>query len=169
MTSKTARSYLVYQLQSRLYSDFYIRGSASASYRGEAPAAETMAFARTLSTANAGTGCRENGWAIVEANANEIAVSKGGPRLHVHPSECSPARGVPVQKGCTVALHLSKELLNASPGYYMTLGNCGNFSDEALPLVRLYWNLKAAGATRIVDGFTRLLNHRPLFPSQGVE
>jgi hypothetical protein len=159
MTSKTARSYLVYHLQSRLYSDFYIRGNASASNWGEAPATETIAFARTLSTANAGTGCRENGWTVVETNDNELVVSKGGLQLHVHPEECTSRPDTAPQPGSTVALHLSRELLNASPGYYMALGNCGDIAEEALPLVRLYWNLKPAGAVRFIEGFTRLLNH----------
>lgn len=136
---------------------FYIRGSRSASNWSEAPCIDTMTFSRVLSTANAGNGCRENGWTVVEADANQVVVSKGGLQLNIHPGECE-SRDASLHAGSTVSLRLSKELLNASPRYYMALGNCGDVAAAAFPLVRLYWNLRAAGAVKFVESFTRLLN-----------
>jgi hypothetical protein len=159
MTAKTARSYLVFQLQSRLYSDFYIGGNRPLSNWSESPSIDALTFARCLSSANAGTGCREDGWTLLQVNANEAVVSKGGLRLHIRPDEYASTRGASRESGSPVALCLPKELLNASPGYYMALGNRGDIAPEALPLVRLYWNLRAAGAIEFVDNFTRHLNH----------
>jgi hypothetical protein len=163
MTPKTARSYLVYQLQSRLYSDFYIRGNRSLSNWSEALSLDAMTFARALSTANAGIGCRENGWTVAEVHANEVVVSKGGLQLNVHPGECEVWPDAHLQPGSTVSLRLPNELLNASPGYYMALGNCGDIVVEALPLVRLYWNLRAAGAIQFVQSLTLVLNHAGIY------
>jgi hypothetical protein len=163
MTAKTARSYLVYQLQSRLYNDFYIRGSRSAPNWSDAPSMNAMTFARVLSTANSGTGCREDGWTLVNVNANEAVVSKGGLQIYIHPGEYVSTRETPHEPGSPVVLHLPKELLTASPGYYMALGDRGDIAPQALPLVRLYWNLRAAGAIEFVDGFTRHLNHAGVY------
>jgi hypothetical protein len=163
MTAKTARSYLVYQLQSRLYSDFYIRGNRPASNWSEAPSIDAMSFAQAFSTENAGTGCRESDWTVVEVDANEVMISKGGLQLNIHPGECAFAQDATPQAGSLVSVRLPKELLNASPGYYMALGNCGDITPEALPLVRLYWNLRAAGAIEFVRSFTLLLNHAGIY------
>ena len=162
MTTKTARSYLVYQLQSSLYRDFYSRGNRPASDWSETPGLDSTAFARALSTANAGAGCRESGWTLLEVNANGAVVSKGGLQLHILPDEYTSTRDASREPGSPVTLHLPKELLSASPGYYMALGNMGDIAPQALPLVRLYWNLRVAGGVAFVDSFTRRLNHAGL-------
>jgi hypothetical protein len=163
MTAKTARSYLVHQLQSRLYGDFYIRGNRSASNWSQAPSNDAMSFVRALSRANAGSACQENGWTLVQINANETVVCKGGLRLYVQTSECTSTLDRSLQPGYPVSLHLPKEFLNASPGYYMALGNRGDSSAEASTIVRLYWNLRADGAVTFVESFTRTLNQAGVF------
>jgi hypothetical protein len=122
-----------------------------------------MTFARALSTANSGIGCRENGWTVAEVHANEVAVSKGGLQLNVHPGECEVWPDAHLQPDSTVSWRLPNEVLNASPGYYMALSNCGDIVVEALPLVRLYWNLRAGGAIQFVQSLTPLLNHAGIY------
>jgi HopA1 effector protein family len=158
MSPKTCRSYLIHQLQSHLYSGFYICGNRSGSNWSEAQETESATFASALSTANTGAGCWDNGWSVVEANAQEIVVSKGGLKVHVRRGEDVMRGDSPLDRGAPVMLHLAKELLSASPGYYMAVGNRGDHGVEPSPLVRLYWNLRAPGAIKLVDGFTRLLN-----------
>jgi len=91
-------------------------------------------------------------------NAQDIVVSKGGLKVHVHRGEDVLRGDSPLDRGAPVMLHLAKELLSASPGYYMAVGNCGDNATAPSPLVRLYWNLRAAGAIKFVEGFTRVLN-----------
>jgi hypothetical protein len=163
MSAKAARRYLIHQLQSRLYSGFYIRGNRSATNWSEAQDAASVTFARALSTANAGAGCWDNGWSVVEVNAQETVVSKGGLKVHVSCGEDVLRGDSPRHRGAPVMLHLSKELLNASPGYYMAVGDCGENGAEPSPLVLLYWNLRAPGAIKFVDGFTRILNDAGIY------
>ena len=77
MTPRTARNYLRHQLQSQLYSDFYVRGGAAPLAWDTADvASDAIAFAGALSAANAGRGCCEDGWAVVAASAGEIVVRR---------------------------------------------------------------------------------------------
>src|ERR1700760_2965121 len=87
MSAKTARSYLIHQLQSRLYTGFYIRANRSGPNWSEEKHAESATFARALSTANTGAGCWDQGWSVVEVNAREIVVSKGGLKIYVRSGE----------------------------------------------------------------------------------
>jgi len=48
MSPETSRSYLIHQLQSRLYSGFYIRGNRSGSNWSEAQETESATFASAL-------------------------------------------------------------------------------------------------------------------------
>lgn len=162
MTAKTARSYLVYQLQSLLYGEFYIRGNLPASNWIQASSNDAISFAQALSRANAGTACQEDGWILVQVKADKAVVRKGGLQLYVQTSECT-ARDASLQVGSPVSLHLSKELFSASPGYYMALGNRGDIAAETSPIVRLYWNLRADGALAFVGSFTRLLNESDIY------
>jgi HopA1 effector protein family len=163
MSANTARSYLIHQLQSRLYSRFYIRGNCSGSNWGETQEAESATFARALSTANAGSGCWDSDWSVAEVNAEEIVVSKGGLKVHVRYSEDVLRGDSPLDRGAPVMLHLAKELLSASPGYYMAVGNYGGNGAEPSQLVRLYWNLRASGAIKFINGFTRVLNDAGIY------
>jgi hypothetical protein len=45
----------------------------------------------------------------------------------------------------------------------MALSNQGDTPNDALPLVRLYWNLKMEGAGVFISHFTRLLNDADIF------
>jgi type III HopA1-like effector protein len=163
MTAKTARSYLVYQLQSRLYGEFYMRGNRSGSNWSQAPSNDAISFARVLSCANVGGASLDTGWTVVKVNADEAVVRKGGLQLHVQTAECIATRDGPLQAGSTVTLQLPKELLSASPGYYMALGNRGEIGAKVSPLVRLYWNLRADGAVTFVESFTRHLNEAGIY------
>jgi hypothetical protein len=164
MTEKTARHYLRYQLQSYLYSDFYIRGGAkSAEWRSGQIPADSVSFTRALSAANVGTGCRENGWEVISSSADETAVRKDGLTLIVKPDACICPDSAPLQPGLLVCLSLPGERKHISPGYYMALSNRGDPSNDALPIVRLYWNLKREGAAIFISHFTRLLNDADIF------
>jgi hypothetical protein len=164
MTENTARHYLRYQLQSHLYGDFYIRGGATpvqwGSHQGPA---DSVSFITALSAANAGTGCRENGWEVISSTADEAAVRRDGLTLIVRPGACIRPDSAPLQPGLLIGLSLPAEWKNFSPGYYMAVSNRGDIANDALPLVRLYWNLKKEGAPIFISHFTRLLNDADLF------
>ena len=164
MTPKTARNYLLYQLQSHLYSDFYIRGGALNNVWSDPGVdADALSFVESLSVANQGSGCHQSGWEVQSAIGDHLTVRRGGLELWVRPQDYSAPDGRTPQPGTSVALHLPKELLGVSPGYYMALSNREDISDDTQPLVRLYWNLHASGAPLFVRSATHALNEADLF------
>src|SRR5262249_47398339 len=66
MSTRTARDYLLYTLQRQLYADFYCQGFPIPTEEEDVPAFPqgTTSFLRSLSSANAGTGCREGNWEV---------------------------------------------------------------------------------------------------------
>ena len=163
MTSTMARNYLLHQLQSRLYSEFYVRGgAAAANWSNGIGTVDPISFVNALSCANAGTGCHESSWTLVRSNATECVVRKDALTLFVRPNECRIEDGCGFEVGSQVHLLLPKDLLSASPGYYLALSNqCDRSTDG--PLVRLYWNLKTEGAAFFVRAFTNVLNEARIF------
>jgi hypothetical protein len=163
MTPATARKYLLYQLQSRLYNEFYVRGGAAApNWSSGTGTADPISFVDVLSRANAGTGCHEPSWTLVRLDATECVLRKDGLTLFVRPDEYRIEDNGVFEASSTVCLLLPKELRSASPGYYLALSNQCDRS-TAGPLVRLYWNLKAEGAALFVRAFTNALNEARIF------
>jgi hypothetical protein len=164
MTPKTARNYLLYQLKSHLYNDFYIRGGTSQSVWGD-PGSETnaLSFVETLSAANEGSGCHESGWEVQTVAEDHLTVRRGNLELWVRPEDYTVPRDRAPEPGTSVGLRLPKELRGISPGYYMALSNQEDKYDDEQPLVRLYWNLSAAGTAAFVREATHALNNAGLF------
>jgi hypothetical protein len=163
LNGKTARDYLLFTLQSQLYSDFYVQGVAAPAQREPAEAlTDQTAFVDELSAANCGTGHWEDGWAVHAAGESEIIVRRGRLKLWVRPQDCLVPRGTPVAPGLPVSLRFPNELLNLSPGYYLVLSDQPFSQRDSSPLVRWYWNLTAAGAVPFLRQATARLNEAGL-------
>jgi hypothetical protein len=160
MSPADARAYLLYQLQTRLYGDFYTQGEAKPSLSDGhvMPPLGPSPFVQALSEANHGTGSLESGWTIVAEDADRLVVERGGLRLWSQPSGVAAANGAPLQPGAAVAVLMPKELLRLSPGYYMALGNRELPTDGSGTIVRFYWDLRSEGAVGLVELLTRSLN-----------
>jgi len=164
MTPRTARNYLRHRLQSQLYSDFYVRGGASPQlWDQDGGAADPVSFVEALSAANTGNGCREDGWEVLTAAADEVTARRHGVTLWIGRADCCVAADHVITAGARVSLRLPKELPHISPGYYMVLGDQSAASDKEDRLVRLYWNLTADGAAAFVGAATTLLNGAGVF------
>jgi hypothetical protein len=159
MTTSTMREYLCYQLQTRLYGNFYCKGSAiPTAQRNILRRTPTTPFIEALSAANTGTGARESGWSVVNVTGDLIAVERDGLRLWVRPEDTyAGAEDIP-SPGQLRAVRFPKELLKLSPGFYMALGNEALVSAPGQVLVRFYWNLRAEDAPNLLRGVTQLLN-----------
>lgn len=166
LSPQTARRYLLFTLQHRLYNDFYCPGFPRAV---EESAATTVApgmklLTEALAEANTGKGYWEAGW-LVQRNEDERVVVYGGDMtLWVRPDDCLvPVHGQ-ILPGTPVSLHFPKDLPNISPGFYMARGNRGLMAEDenTQSLVRLYWNLAAEGAVRLMHTATTLLNQANL-------
>lgn len=160
MTGSVMREYLCYQLQMRLYGDFYCKGSATPGGEQSSALRRTRItpFIEALSSANTGIGAREGGWSVVNVSGNVVIVVRDGLRVWVRREDIyAEAEDVP-SAGELRAVRFPKELLKLSPGFYLALGNRGLKFESRRALVRLYWNLRAEDAPTLVKCTTQLLN-----------
>lgn len=159
LTLKTARNYLLYNLHSQLYSDFYLQGSAAARrWETGGSTSERTRFVAALSAANMGSGYWESGWEVRAATEGEMVVHKGGLELWVRPEDCAITGDGPMTTGMPVNLRCPKEFLSMSPGFYMAQSDQELICDNSQSLVRLYWNLTPEGAVPLVRQATSILN-----------
>jgi hypothetical protein len=161
LTPRTARNYLLYNLQAQLYNDFYCRGKATPSraYEVGSRAGGSAPFVERLSRANSGGGYWEWGWQAKSVDAGgRVSVSKGGLEIAARRKDCKVLDGEVISPGIGVGIRYPKELPDISPGFYMALGDRDTGGEESTSLVRLYWNLTAEGAVLLVEKATRALN-----------
>jgi hypothetical protein len=165
LTTGTARGYLLFDLRSRLYADFYCRGFA-ALVEQEAPhlpVAGVTPFVETLSAANSGSGCWEDGWEARTIANGKVVARKVGLEMWARPEDCLPPEGGVVVSGTQLKLRFPKEYLSMSPGFYTALGDEPLYSEDSQQtLVRMYWNLTAEGAISFVKYATLALNRAHL-------
>jgi hypothetical protein len=154
----TSRQYLVDALQRELYRSFYTQGRpVPAQPAGSVPAPSDPRFVQALSRANSGSGGWEPGWRIARTDAESVQVQRGGLSVRVRVEDCRAVDDL-YEPGMPVCLRRPKDLGAGLPGFYVALG------DVALPAgrdgteVRIYFNVTAAGASRLVAVCTRLLN-----------
>jgi hypothetical protein len=162
-TPSTARTYLLHNLQSRLYESFYCTGSAA--MRAAPPVQEapgmglgtgTTPFVEQLSSANSGKGYLQGGWTLLAPEGGYLAVTRSGLSLWVPPEVCE-AQGA-FAHGVRVRLRQAKEMLAISPGYYLAMGDHEIEPEHFQSLVRLYWNVSPAGAITLMRLVTERLN-----------
>jgi hypothetical protein len=160
MTTSTMRDYLRYQLQTRLYADFYCKGCATPSGQQGNISRRTPAtpFIEALSAANSGNGSRDGGWNVVSVAGDVVTVSRDGLRIWIRREDTYADEEEILTRGKLRAIRFPKELLKMSPGFYMALGNEGLTFEASQALVRFYWNLFAEDAPRLIMGATKLLN-----------
>jgi hypothetical protein len=160
LDANTARSYLLYNLQARLYTDFYCRGGATPSKveMGSHPLSGITPFVERLSSANTGSGQWADGWEVQAVEGGEVVASKGGVSVWARPGDCRASGGEHLSRGVAMDLRLPPGLVAISPGYYMALSNNRLRGEAAEPLVRFYWNINPEGAAVLMRAMTASLN-----------
>jgi hypothetical protein len=157
---ETLRRYLVAMLQHRLYADFYQPGTprAANSVQGSGQHASGGGFVQELSHANTGTGYWEPGWRVQGVEAEHLLVQKEGLVLSVPREACSADVA-----GAAATVRMPKELLKASPGYYLAFGNLPLDADrQGDPILRVYFNVAPEKAGPAMRELTQRLNARQL-------
>lgn len=160
MTASTMRDYLCYQLETRLYSNFYCKGSATpgGQQRNILRRTPTTPFIEALSAANTGTGAREGGWSVVNVTGDVVTVARDGLSVWVRREDTYAEAEDMVSDGQLRTVRFPKELLKLSPGFYVALGNEGLAFEPGRVLVRFYWNLCAEEAPGLIRCATQRLN-----------
>jgi hypothetical protein len=146
LSPTTARAYLLYNLQYRIYNDFY----------GQGPPPSTTPhplFLERIQNANKTGTCWDPGWKPTSDDTSPLTVERGGLMLSVQEGEyrASPSDSA-------LALRLGKDLPDISPGFYTALGNLALTAEDERDLVRLYWHVTPEGAVLLVEAATLSLN-----------
>ena len=160
LTSRTARSYLLFNLRSQLYADFYCQGLATPSRRetGALPVTGMTPFVEALSAANSGNGYWERGWEVRTTANGKVVVRRGDLELWARPEDCSIRNGSAVAPGTQLSVRFPRAYLSLSPGFYMASSDEPLNQEDSQTLVRMYWNLTAEGAVPFVRAATSMLN-----------
>lgn len=151
----------VMQLQQLFYDSCYCRRFGDASAERPAASAPDPGFSEALSTANASRERWDLGWQIQQTlPSGQIVVGKGAMTRMVWPGEFlgHGPPGTPPRPGTEISLHTPRESRTMQPGFYFVFGEALADQQEEFGIVRLYWNVTAAGAAQLVGGLTRALN-----------
>jgi hypothetical protein len=138
-------------LATQLYGHCYVRPVPRS--RSTTDAAAVHAFRLGLSAANMGRGHWETGWDLGEgaaAQAVRRSVRRYGVEFVTTPERVRFG-------GPTTSVLVPKERRELHPGYYVALGDAPWLTPGS-PLVRVYWNLSARGASVWMEAVTRDLN-----------
>ncbi len=160
LTSQDARNYLLHDLTSRLYTDFYLRGTATPSSQeaNHIPETGMTPFVAELSAANSGNGYWDEGWRIDAITDDFADVLRGNLRIRAPLYSCMSEQGSVLPRGELARVRFPKEFLGVSPGFYMALSDTPPSLDDGKSLVRIYWNLNAEAAVPFIRMTTKLLN-----------
>ena len=160
LTPQDARNYLLYDLTSRLYDDFYLRGIATLNTLEADHFLQTglTPFVAELSAANAGSGYWEDGWQVRVVEDSTVEVFRADLLIWARMQDCMVAQGSLIAPDALVRLRFPKDLLGMSPGFYLVLSDKPLSLDDEQMLVRVYWNMTAEGAVSFVRMTTTLLN-----------
>jgi hypothetical protein len=160
LSPETTRSFLRYQLQRTLYSQFYTKG-APLPHSDEAEwAREDTGFVAKLVAANQGKGSVETGWTARGVRDGRVVVERQGLTLEVAPDACVPPISEPLASVVQISLRVPSARPNLSPGYFLVIGDAPISQGDGL--LRLYWHLKPGGPARWLQCATEALNARNL-------
>lgn len=113
-----------------------------------------------LARANAGRPRDETGWVSVGLDAGGgLTATRHGRMRRFAPGQFVAADGeLPVRARTPLVVHLPVGSTVAQPGFYYCFGEAHREANDLSPMVRFYWNVRRAGAERLVHALTGLLN-----------
>ncbi|MEX1080234.1 MAG: lanthionine synthetase LanC family protein [Homoserinimonas sp.] len=159
MTRDDRQSQLAADLQWNLYRNFYATGGAivpitdsSDSPRG------SSSLVTALSEANGGTGHWQDGWAAAATTAASAVLVRAGLRTLVDPADWRPDARPAGLQGAVLQVRVPKELRNATPGFYLAVGDAGSGAGPGSGVLRWYWNATALAAVDLMRLVTGRLN-----------
>lgn len=153
------RNHRLGDLQSHLYHLFYCPGEVTPGSR-TSQRRPAVPIGPELERANRGQGYWASGWQVraCDPDAMTVAVRRGSLTLQVGATDCVAAEAGLPEPGALVSVRFQKDLPHVSPGFYMAMGDRELRRDEPSGVLRLYWNLTAAGAVRFMEKTTEALN-----------
>jgi hypothetical protein len=118
-------------------------------------------FVKQLSDANNSREHLNRGWHVIRKlqTGHFVAEKNGLTRLLFDGEFISHAdvRG-PVEEGAAISIFRPRESTTMHPGFYYVFGEALGDDQDDKELLRFYWNVKAEGATQLVNLLTGTLN-----------
>ena len=153
LSTESLDGWLQRRVREHLYEHFYCPGKVVPDGTRDGSGAldaATRDFVRVLSAANRGQGSWQPGWRITQP---------GDPALVIRGSLMLRARAGEYRRaGEDVELRLRPEHLQASPGFYLAVGDQPLGSPEQGDFARLYWHTTPSGAILLMEALTEALN-----------
>lgn len=118
-------------------------------------------FVRRLVDANPGRERMDQDWKVTHLDASgRMTAVKGGVSRVFPPGKYFAPNGPRerVQPGMTVAVWLAKGSLSLQPGFYYVYAETLGEAQDPQSLLRLYWNVRAEGAPRLIAALAARLN-----------
>lgn len=148
-------------LQDHLYRHFYCWGTPVpyvAEWDTPPAAVHYGIFPSLLSKANEGNGYWDRGWNLEAHNSITVELRKHHLSVTARAQDCWLPRHRDSGRDEDVWLRHDKESLHQSPGFYLAFGNAPLVATKAQALIRVYWNVDAIGAERLIAAVTNGLN-----------
>jgi hypothetical protein len=146
----SARELLIDGLEGVLYACFYTQGRAVPAGVNGSAGRPDRAFVDALSRANTGRGGREYGWRVERVKEGIAQVVRDDLRAELPLTDG--------RIGAQVGVRRPKESLDGWPGFYMAFGDLEPDAGPDGIEERVYFNVDAEAAVRLVAACTRLLN-----------
>jgi hypothetical protein len=153
---------LVQTLSNQLYEFAYSRP-----FRGQLPEPVTRDFStdselvEALSAANVTRERWEHGWTIAQVLPHgQIMAQKGTIQRSVWPGQFLSKDGPAMmpRPGAEISIFYAKESRSLQNGFYYAFGEEAEEETQGFGLIRLYWNVCAEGAPRLINSLTSRLN-----------
>ncbi|HEU4807417.1 MAG TPA: lanthionine synthetase LanC family protein [Homoserinimonas sp.] len=159
MTRDDVQSQLAADLQWNLYRNFYTTGGTIVPLADASdPPRGSSSLVTALSEANEGAGHWQDGWVAAATAAESAVLVRAGLRALVELADCRPDTGPADPHGAALQVRVPKELRNATPGFYLAVGDAGSGAGSSSPVLRWYWNATALGAVELMRLVTSRLN-----------
>lgn len=148
------------QLQQWLYQRCYVRRLAD----GPPPAIQPQAdpaFLQALAAANASHERWDRGWLLAQMLPNgQVVAQRGGLTRVLWPGEflTHEGPGAAPRVGAALSIFCPREAPSSQTGFYFAYGETTGDQQDYADVLRLYWNISAAGAPTLVAGVTAALN-----------
>lgn len=156
MRSAQGAPKIVAEVAQRIYDHLYTRPRAPAAPIAGDEVAD-QEFRAGLSRADAALGRWSDGWTLLDKVDGKLYVrQQGGREMLVEPDQFE---GV---SGALGRVRVRRETANRQPGYFYAIGDAGGTPEQGSRTVRLYFNVSAGAAIKLMGTLTRSLNDRAI-------
>jgi hypothetical protein len=127
----------------------------------DAGAGEPAAFVARLSTANASRDRWQAGWQIVQVlSSGQIVATRAAVTRLAWPGEfmSHSGPGIAPQPGAPISLFAPRGSTTMQQGFYFAFGEALTDWQDQEGIVRIYWNVRPAGAALLIGQLTTALN-----------